>query len=321
MSVKFQTVNGPSVVARIHADRDVSAAVRTSTLAAKLNFAEGWLSARIEALDPTGSRCEVERQFVAASGVDEMESAARNSRSIRKREMRSTESLGRRLRQNRPHVQVLSIPGGELQVLFDMLEMLDDKVLGVVRPPRPDRLQDVAMFVVRAACGVVVAIEADDQARACHQFLDDPLQDDFAGHPDELNVKLAGEANGGPAAAVTIVASFDEAVAAGSSLTVVLDNGASVVLSTISGSTVSGTYTVGATGSGEDSADLTVASISAMSVSDAAANEQTSTGACRRAISGTPAPSSSTPRRRADRRRISGRARTAAPPAATTSPM
>ena len=81
----------------------------------------------------------------------------------------------------------------------------------------------------------------------------------------------------GPAAVVTIVASFDEAVAAGSSLTVVLDNGTSVVLSSVSGSTVSGDYIVGATGSGQDSADLTVASISAMSVSDAASNEQTST--------------------------------------------
>ncbi len=83
----------------------------------------------------------------------------------------------------------------------------------------------------------------------------------------------------GPAAVVTIVASFDEAIAAGSSLTVVLDNddGTSVLLSTIAGPTVSGTYVVGATGSGQDSADLTVASISAMSVSDVASNEQTST--------------------------------------------
>ena len=52
------------------------------------------------------------------------------------------------------------------------------------------------MLVVRAACGVVVAIETNDQARACHQFLDDPLQDGVASHPGELDMKLAGEANG-----------------------------------------------------------------------------------------------------------------------------
>ncbi len=80
----------------------------------------------------------------------------------------------------------------------------------------------------------------------------------------------------GPGASIDITANYDESIAAGSTLTVVLDNGESVLLDTIGGSSISGTYTVGATGSGEDSSDLTVASISAESVSDAAANEQTS---------------------------------------------
>ena len=40
--------------------------------------------------------------------------------------------------------------------------------------------------------------------------------------------------------------------AGGSTLTVVLDNGESVTLNSISGATISGTYTIGATGSGED---------------------------------------------------------------------
>jgi len=74
---------------------------------------------------------------------------------------------------------------------------------------------------------------------------------------------------------INITANYDENIAAGSTLTVVLDNGESVTLSSISGSSLSGTYTVGTTGSGEDSGDLTVASISSESVSDALANTQT----------------------------------------------
>ena len=57
----------------------------------------------------------------------------------------------------------------------------------------------------------------------------------------------------------------------------VLDNGQSVVLAAVSGSTLTGTYTVGATGSAQDSADLTVGSISSASVFDLAGNQQTGT--------------------------------------------
>ena len=67
---------------------------------------------------------------------------------------------------------------------------------------------------------------------------------------------------------IVIRAVYDEAVIAGSTLTVVLNNGASVVLNNISGNEISGTYTVGAAGSGQNTNDLNVASISSESVSD-----------------------------------------------------
>ena len=81
----------------------------------------------------------------------------------------------------------------------------------------------------------------------------------------------------GPGASISITATFDEALRGDSTLTVVLDNGQSVVLAAVSGSTLTGTYTVGATGSAQDSADLTVGSISSASVFDLAGNEQTGT--------------------------------------------
>ncbi len=76
-------------------------------------------------------------------------------------------------------------------------------------------------------------------------------------------------ANGtyGPGTTIVIRATYDEAIKSGSTLTVVLDTGKSVALSTVSGSTVSGTYTVGATGSDEDSNDLNVRSITSEAVS------------------------------------------------------
>jgi len=79
----------------------------------------------------------------------------------------------------------------------------------------------------------------------------------------------------GPGEVINITATYDGSIGSGSTLTVVLDNGASVVLNSVSGSTVSGNYTVGATGSGQDSADLTVASIASESVSDLLGNSQT----------------------------------------------
>jgi len=71
---------------------------------------------------------------------------------------------------------------------------------------------------------------------------------------------------------IDITATYDEAVASGSTLTVSLNSGKTgLVLNTISGNTITGTYTVGA---GETSADLTVSAITSQSVSDAAGNTQ-----------------------------------------------
>ncbi|MBN1494913.1 S-layer homology domain-containing protein [Candidatus Peregrinibacteria bacterium] len=81
----------------------------------------------------------------------------------------------------------------------------------------------------------------------------------------------------GPGMGINIRANYDETLVGGSLLTVTLDNGANVLLNNVAGSTVSGTYTIGATGSGEDSLDLTVASIVGASenVADLYGNTQT----------------------------------------------
>ena len=85
-------------------------------------------------------------------------------------------------------------------------------------------------------------------------------------------------ANGtyGPGAAISITATYDENLAIGSSLDVLLDNGVTVTLNTLAGATLSGTYNIGATGSGQDSLDLTVNSILSESVDDLFANTQSS---------------------------------------------
>ncbi|MDD5055254.1 MAG: SdrD B-like domain-containing protein [Candidatus Peribacteraceae bacterium] len=74
---------------------------------------------------------------------------------------------------------------------------------------------------------------------------------------------------------IEIIATYDEPLAAGSTITIDLNTGRSVTLSTIQGSTLSGTYTVQA---GDLSDDLTVDSITSQSVSDALGNEQTGIG-------------------------------------------
>jgi hypothetical protein len=81
-------------------------------------------------------------------------------------------------------------------------------------------------------------------------------------------------ANGtyGPGSAISIRATYSEALAGGSSITVQLNNGVSVVLNTVAGSVVSGTYTIGATGSGQGIGLLNVSSITSESVFDVAGN-------------------------------------------------
>lgn len=83
----------------------------------------------------------------------------------------------------------------------------------------------------------------------------------------------------GPGSEINITANFNEPLAAGSTAIVVLNNTVPIELVqlSLSSTTLVGTYTVGALGSGQDSADLTVASISFMDVTDPAGNLQTST--------------------------------------------
>lgn len=71
---------------------------------------------------------------------------------------------------------------------------------------------------------------------------------------------------------INITATFNENLGAGSTMTVVLNTGASVVLSTVSGSTLTGTYTVA---SGQNTLDLTVSSISSASIIDTHSNTDT----------------------------------------------
>ena len=89
----------------------------------------------------------------------------------------------------------------------------------------------------------------------------------------------------GPGAGIAIEANYDESLTAGSTMTVVLDNGKSVLLNNVAGTQLWGTYTVGLTGSGSDSLDLTVGSIApaSESVVDLYGNTQTASG-----VPGTP---------------------------------
>lgn len=88
------------------------------------------------------------------------------------------------------------------------------------------------------------------------------------------------EVNGtyGPGDTIEIVATYNDDLAASSTITVVLDTGVSFTLSDIASSTLSGVYTIGETGSGENSSDLSVASISNHNAIDLANNHQTNTG-------------------------------------------
>jgi hypothetical protein len=73
----------------------------------------------------------------------------------------------------------------------------------------------------------------------------------------------------GPGAAINITAGYSLDIVSGSTVTVVLDTGAHVTLSTITdGDKITGTYTVGATGSNENSTDLAVSSIASQDVCD-----------------------------------------------------
>lgn len=81
----------------------------------------------------------------------------------------------------------------------------------------------------------------------------------------------------GPGSVINITANYDEDVAPGSSLSVTLDNGGTATLNSVSGSSISGSYTVGATGSLQDTLDLTVNSINSHSATDLYSNSTTST--------------------------------------------
>lgn len=73
----------------------------------------------------------------------------------------------------------------------------------------------------------------------------------------------------GPGSQIKIYANYDKVIAdTGSNLGVTLDNGVSVVLNQVSGKSIWGAYAIGPTGSGEDSGDLSIASIDSESVTD-----------------------------------------------------
>ena len=72
----------------------------------------------------------------------------------------------------------------------------------------------------------------------------------------------------GPGDMITITATYDEILDINSSITIVLDNGVILVLDSVSGNTISGTYTVGAIGSGQSTLDLTVVAINLEVVAD-----------------------------------------------------
>ena len=81
----------------------------------------------------------------------------------------------------------------------------------------------------------------------------------------------------GPGSTINVTATYDQALGAGSTVDVNFNNTATLTLSSVAGSTISGTYTVGATGSGEDIVTLDVASISSQAAVDLFDNTNSST--------------------------------------------
>lgn len=92
-----------------------------------------------------------------------------------------------------------------------------------------------------------------------------------------LNSFTSTTTNGayGPASTINVTATYSENLGSGSTMTVTLNNGKSIVVSTINGSSLTATYTVGAVGSGEDVADLTISAITSESVKDIFTNTRT----------------------------------------------
>jgi hypothetical protein len=79
----------------------------------------------------------------------------------------------------------------------------------------------------------------------------------------------------GPTTAIDVIATYTELLSAPSTMTVVLNNLVSLILNVVTGSTVKGTYTIGATGSGESILSaLKVNSITTESAFDVAGNQQ-----------------------------------------------
>lgn len=72
----------------------------------------------------------------------------------------------------------------------------------------------------------------------------------------------------GPGTQIPIIATYQENVTAGSSVTVTLNTGVEITLNQISGNTISGLYVVGATGSGQNSSSVFISSISYQNVCD-----------------------------------------------------
>ena len=96
--------------------------------------------------------------------------------------------------------------------------------------------------------------------------------------PDLLSfTSTTADGTYGPASDINITATYDDTPEPGSTVDVTLNNGEMVTLSTIVGMTITGTYTVGATGSLEDQLNLDVATITSQSVSDPYSNTNSST--------------------------------------------
>ena len=100
----------------------------------------------------------------------------------------------------------------------------------------------------------------------------------YDGIPPQITSITSSAADGiyGPGSVIPIEVTYSEEVKSGSTLTLTFDTGVSWTQTGISGNTIIGTYTVGDTGTGEDSGDLAVSSIT-QNVLDTADNVQSGT--------------------------------------------
>lgn len=137
---------------------------------------------------------------------------------------------------------------------------------------------DGCTFIARIPQNGAVMLSNNDGPTDTVAATTDTITIDAAAPVLQSFTSTTGDGTYGPTSTINVTATYDESIAGGSTMTVTLSNGQSVALNVVAGATISGTYTVGATGSGQDVTDITVSAINAESATDLYGNTRTNSG-------------------------------------------